>query len=141
MSWQDCLLLVSTVRLTGTASAVSEPTVTLQLPVCGHSKLDHSVCEIPVLITTDCGEKEVNELAFSVVSIFLLADPLCLILAFSVFGHAFFFFFNSCQTPQILLILQKKHNYRKNTELRLYPLKSEWSHGKSVGVTAYVCLL
>ena len=90
MSWQDCLLLVSTVRLTGTASAVSEPTVTLQLPVCGHSKLDHSVCEIPVLITTDCGEKEVNALAFSVVSIFLLADPLCLILAFSVFGHAFF---------------------------------------------------
>ena len=48
------------------------------------------MCEIPVLITTDCGEKEVNELAFSVVSIFLLADPLCLILAFSVFGHAFF---------------------------------------------------
>ena len=51
------------------------------------------MCEIPVLITTDCGEKEVNALAFSVVSIFLLADPLCLILAFSVFGHAFFFFF------------------------------------------------
>ena len=84
---------MSPVRLTGTASAVSEPTVTLQLPVCGHSKLDHSVCEIPVLIMTDCGEKEVNALAFSVVSNLLFPDPPCLILALSVFCTAFFFFF------------------------------------------------
>ncbi|CAO2636356.1 Olfactory receptor 2B11 [Lemmus lemmus] len=65
MSQRTCLLLVSTVWLTGIT----------------HSKLDHLLCEIPVLIKTACGEKETNELALSVVCIFFLAVPLCLILA------------------------------------------------------------
>ncbi|CAO2636357.1 Olfactory receptor 2B11 [Lemmus lemmus] len=81
MSQRTCLLLVSTVWLTGITYAVSEVTMTLQLSLCGHSKLDHLLCEIPVLIKTACGEKETNELALSVVCIFFLAVPLCLILA------------------------------------------------------------
>ncbi|XP_077658197.1 olfactory receptor 2B11-like [Urocitellus parryii] len=81
MNQHICILLVSIVWLGGITYAVSEATVTLQLPLCGVNKLDHLICEIPVLIKTACGEKEVNELTLSVVCIFLLAVPLCLILA------------------------------------------------------------
>ncbi|KAK7797694.1 hypothetical protein U0070_021260 [Myodes glareolus] len=41
MNQCTCLLLVSTVWLTGIIYAVSEVTMTLQLPLCGHNKLDH----------------------------------------------------------------------------------------------------
>ncbi|KAM4816453.1 olfactory receptor 2B11-like [Urocitellus parryii] len=89
MNQHICILLVSIVWLGGITYAVSEATVTLQLPLCGVNKLDHLVCEIPVLIKTACGEKEVNELTLSVVCIFLLAVPLCLILAsYASIGHA-----------------------------------------------------
>lgn len=44
-----CILLVA-VWLSGVTFAVSEATVTLQLPLCGHNTLDHLLCEIPVLI-------------------------------------------------------------------------------------------
>lgn len=81
------------VGLKGIPHAVSEPTVTLQLPTCGHNKRDHLMCEILVLIKTRCGEKEMNGFAFSLVSIFLLAVALCLILASSgsiLYKHAIF---------------------------------------------------
>ncbi|KAM5298391.1 uncharacterized protein ACOB6Z_016095 [Ctenodactylus gundi] len=81
MSQRVCISLVAIVWLGGITYAVSEATVTLQLPLCGINKLDHLLCEIPVLIKTACGEKEANELALSVVCIFIIAVPLCLILA------------------------------------------------------------
>ncbi|XP_005413999.1 PREDICTED: olfactory receptor 2B6-like [Chinchilla lanigera] len=88
MNQRLCLLLVSTVWLGGMAYAFSEATLTLQLPLCGINKLDHLLCEIPVLIKTACGEKEANELALSVVCIFMLALPLCLILSsYARIGH------------------------------------------------------
>jgi olfactory receptor len=44
---------------------------------------------MPVLIKTACGEKKANELALSVVCIFIIAVPLCLILAsYASIGHA-----------------------------------------------------
>ncbi|XP_047588418.1 olfactory receptor 2B11-like [Lutra lutra] len=91
MNPRVCTLLVSTVWLTGITYAVSEATATLQLPLCGLNKLDHLVCEIPVLIKAACGEKAANELMLSVVCIFMLAVPLCLILAsYACIGHAIF---------------------------------------------------
>uniref|UniRef100_A0A452UZA0 Olfactory receptor n=1 Tax=Ursus maritimus TaxID=29073 RepID=A0A452UZA0_URSMA len=91
MNPRICILLVSTVWLTGITYAVSEATATLQLPLCGLNKLDHLVCEIPVLIKAACGEKAANELTLSVVCIFILAVPLCLILAsYACIGHAVF---------------------------------------------------
>ncbi|MBZ3881175.1 Olfactory receptor 2B11 [Sciurus carolinensis] len=81
MNQPTCVLLVSTAWLGGITYAVSEVTITLQLPLCGINKLDHVLCEIPVLIKTACGAKEANELTLSVVCIFMLAVPLCLILA------------------------------------------------------------
>ncbi|XP_045399427.1 olfactory receptor 2B6-like [Lemur catta] len=89
MNQHICILLVSMVWLSGVTYAVSEATVTLQWPLCGQNKLDHLVCEIPVLIKTSCGERGSNELTLSVVCIFMLAVPLCLILAsYASIGHA-----------------------------------------------------
>nr|XP_002714229.1 olfactory receptor 2B11-like [Oryctolagus cuniculus] len=89
MNQRICTLLVSIVWLSGITYAVSEATVTLQLPLCGVNTLDHLLCEIPVLIKTACGEKLVNELTLSVVCIFILAVPLCLILAsYASIGNA-----------------------------------------------------
>ncbi|XP_006215447.1 olfactory receptor 2B11-like [Vicugna pacos] len=91
MNQHACILLASTVWLSGMTYAVSEATVTLQLPLCGHNTLDHLLCEIPVLIKAACGEKGANELALSVVCIFMLAVPLCLILAsYACIGYAVF---------------------------------------------------
>ncbi|KAM4816454.1 putative olfactory receptor 2B3 [Urocitellus parryii] len=84
-----CILLARVMWLTGVLFALLEATLTLQLPLCGVNKLDHLLCEIPVLIKTACGEKEANELALSVVCIFILVIPLCLILAsYASIGHA-----------------------------------------------------
>uniref|UniRef100_A0A8C9Q0N1 Olfactory receptor n=1 Tax=Spermophilus dauricus TaxID=99837 RepID=A0A8C9Q0N1_SPEDA len=81
MNQRVCILLVSIVWLTGMIYAISEASVTVKLPLCGINKLDHLLCEIPVLIKAACGEKEANELTLSVVCIFIVAVPLCLILA------------------------------------------------------------
>ncbi|XP_062043329.1 olfactory receptor 2B11-like [Lepus europaeus] len=89
MNQHICILLVSVVWLSGITYAVSEATITLQLPLCGVNTLDHLLCEIPVLIKTACGEKGDNELTLSVVCIFLLVIPLCLILAsYASIGNA-----------------------------------------------------
>ncbi|XP_062043331.1 olfactory receptor 2B11-like [Lepus europaeus] len=91
MNQHICILLASVVWLGGMAYAFSEATITLQLPLCGVNTLDHLLCEIPVLIKTACGEKGANELMLSVVCIFMLAVPLCLILAsYASIGHAVF---------------------------------------------------
>ncbi|KAM9739454.1 olfactory receptor 2B11-like [Dama dama] len=91
MNQRVCILLVATVWLSGMIYAVSEATITLQLTLCGHNTLDHLLCEIPVLIKTACGEKGANELTLSVVCIFFLAVPLCLILtSYACIGHAVF---------------------------------------------------
>ncbi|XP_010599808.2 olfactory receptor 2B11-like [Loxodonta africana] len=87
MNWRICVLLVSIVWLSGIISAVSDAAVTLQLPLCGLNKLDH-LCEISALIKIACGEKSTNELTLFVVCIFILAVPLCLILAsYACIGH------------------------------------------------------
>uniref|UniRef100_A0A8D2JI63 Olfactory receptor n=1 Tax=Sciurus vulgaris TaxID=55149 RepID=A0A8D2JI63_SCIVU len=91
MNQHICFLLVSIMWISGITYGVFEVTLTLQLPLCGVNKLDHFLCEIPVLIKTACGEKEANELTLSLVCIFLIAVPLCLILVSYVsIGHAIF---------------------------------------------------
>ncbi|XP_048203299.1 olfactory receptor 2B11-like [Perognathus longimembris pacificus] len=81
MNQRLCILLVFTVWLGGILITISQATLTLQLPLCGTNILDHLLCEISVLIKTACGEKRANELTLFLVCTFLLAVPLCLILA------------------------------------------------------------
>ncbi|XP_012380689.1 olfactory receptor 2B6-like [Dasypus novemcinctus] len=91
MNQHFCILLASIAWVGGLSYAIPEASTTLQLPLCGLNKLDHLVCEIPVLIKTACGEKSANELTLSVVCIFMLAVPLCLILtSYACIGHAVF---------------------------------------------------
>ena len=91
MNQRICILLVATVWMSGMTYAVSEATVTLQLPLCGHNTLDHLLCEIPVLIKNACGEKGVNEVTLSVVCTFMLVVPLCLIIvSYACIEHAVF---------------------------------------------------
>ncbi|XP_004453237.3 olfactory receptor 2B11-like [Dasypus novemcinctus] len=91
MNQRLCNLLASIVWLSGLTYAVSETSATLRLPLCGLNKLDHLLCEIPILIKNACGEKSANELTLSVVCIFMLAVPLCLILtSYACIGHAVF---------------------------------------------------
>ncbi|XP_020007086.2 olfactory receptor 2B11-like [Castor canadensis] len=86
-----CILLVSILWLAGVIFPFSEATLTIQLPMCGIKELDHLLCEIPVLIKTACGEKDANELALSVVCIFILAIPISIIVAsYASIGHAVF---------------------------------------------------
>ncbi|XP_012414126.1 olfactory receptor 2B11-like [Trichechus manatus latirostris] len=89
MNQRICVLLVSTVWLSGMICALSEVTVTLQLPLCGLNKLDHLLCDIAVLIKIACGKKNANELTLFVVCIFISAVPFCLIFAsYACIGHA-----------------------------------------------------
>ncbi|KAM9666443.1 olfactory receptor 2B11-like [Trichechus inunguis] len=89
MNQRICVLLVSIVWLSGMICALSEATVTSQLPLCGLNKLDHFLCEIAVLIKIACGKKNANELTLFVVCIFISAVPFCLILAsYACIGHA-----------------------------------------------------
>ncbi|XP_046304414.1 olfactory receptor 2B6-like [Marmota monax] len=91
MNQHICVLLLSILWLTGMIYAISEASVKLKLPMYGINKLDHLLCEIPVLINAACGEKEANELTLSVVCIFIVAVPLCLIFAsYASIGHAIF---------------------------------------------------
>ncbi|XP_040823605.1 olfactory receptor 2B11-like [Ochotona curzoniae] len=91
MNRHICILLASIVWLSGITYAVSEATVTLQLPLCGANTLDHLLCEIPVLIKIACGDKGTNELTLSIVCIFMVAVPFCLILAsYAHVAHAIF---------------------------------------------------
>ncbi|XP_001374583.2 olfactory receptor 2B11-like [Monodelphis domestica] len=81
MNQNICFLLVSIVWLSGLIYSLSEVTLTLQLPLCGHNELDHVVCEMPVLIKAACGDKSSNEFGLSLVCVFFLAIPLVLVIA------------------------------------------------------------
>ncbi|XP_044531183.1 olfactory receptor 2B11-like [Gracilinanus agilis] len=81
MNHHICTLLVSIVWLSGLTYAISEVTLTLQLPLCGHNELDHLICEMPVVIKAACGDKSSNEFGLSLVCVFFLAIPLALVIA------------------------------------------------------------
>ncbi|CAO2636368.1 Olfactory receptor 2J1 [Lemmus lemmus] len=77
-----CHLLAAASWVSGLTTSALHSSFTFWVPLCGHRKVDHFFCEVPALLRkTACGEKEANELALSVVCIFILAVPLCLILA------------------------------------------------------------
>ncbi|XP_027777599.1 olfactory receptor 2B6-like [Marmota flaviventris] len=124
------ILLVSIVWLTGMIYAISEASVTVKLPLCDINKLDHLLCEIPVLIKAACGEKEANELTLSVVCILIGAVPLCLILAsYASIGHAIFKIkssegrkkaFGTCSSHLIVVFLF----YGPGISMYLQPLSS-----------------
>uniref|UniRef100_A0A8C7AFE6 Olfactory receptor n=1 Tax=Neovison vison TaxID=452646 RepID=A0A8C7AFE6_NEOVI len=77
---QLCASLASVAWLSGLITSLIQCSLTVQLPLCGHHKLDHIFCEVPVLIKLACVDTTFNEIELFVASIIFLIVPVSLIL-------------------------------------------------------------
>lgn len=77
---QLCASLASIAWLSGLITSLIQCSLTVQLPLCGHHKLDHIVCEVPVLIKLACVDTTFNEVELFVASVVFLIVPMSLIL-------------------------------------------------------------
>nr|XP_008251765.3 olfactory receptor 2G6 isoform X1 [Oryctolagus cuniculus] len=75
-----CVALASTAWLSGLVTSLIQCSLTVQLPLCGHRKLDHIFCEVPVLIKLACVDTTFNEGELFVASVVFLIVPVSLIL-------------------------------------------------------------
>ncbi|XP_069323601.1 olfactory receptor 2G6-like [Eulemur rufifrons] len=75
-----CASLAGTAWLSGLVTSLIQCSLTVRLPLCGHRKLDHIFCEVPVLIKLACGDTTVNEAELFVASVVFLIVPVSLIL-------------------------------------------------------------
>ncbi|XP_069890143.1 olfactory receptor 2G2-like [Dipodomys merriami] len=77
---QLCMMLASMAWLSGVATTLVQSTLTMQLPFCGHRRVDHFFCEVPVLIKLACVDTTFNQAELFVASVLFLVLPLSLIL-------------------------------------------------------------
>ncbi|NP_001375791.1 olfactory receptor 2G6 [Canis lupus baileyi] len=77
---QLCASLAIIAWLSGLITSLIQCSLTVQLPLCGHRKLDHIVCEVPVLIKLACVDTTINEIELFVASVIFLIVPVSLIL-------------------------------------------------------------
>ncbi|XP_048187699.1 olfactory receptor 15 [Perognathus longimembris pacificus] len=75
-----CWLLAAFCWLGGLGNSVTQSTLTLQLPFCGHRKVDGFLCEVPAMIKLACGDTRLNEAVLNGVCTFFTAVPLSIIL-------------------------------------------------------------
>ncbi|XP_036624314.1 olfactory receptor 2G3-like [Trichosurus vulpecula] len=75
-----CQSLSGIAWLSGLGNTLIQGTITLQLPLCGHRRLYHFVCEVPAMIKLACVDTHANEIQLFVASLVLLLLPLGLIL-------------------------------------------------------------
>ncbi|XP_029805390.1 olfactory receptor 2C1 [Suricata suricatta] len=80
MSPRLCWLLAAVAWLGGLSNSVIQSTFTLQLPLCGHRRVDNFLCEVPAMIKLACGDTSLNEAVLNGVCTFFTAVPLSLIL-------------------------------------------------------------
>ncbi|XP_012870950.1 PREDICTED: olfactory receptor 2G2 [Dipodomys ordii] len=74
------MTLASMAWLSGVATTLVQSTLTMQLPFCGHRRVDHFICEVPVLIKLACVDTTFNQAELFVASVLFLVLPLSLIL-------------------------------------------------------------
>ncbi|XP_025866670.1 olfactory receptor 2G6-like [Vulpes vulpes] len=77
---QLCASLAIIAWLSGLITSLIQCSLTVQLPLCGHHKLDHIFCEVPVLIKLACVDTTINEIELFVASVIFLIVPVSLIL-------------------------------------------------------------
>ncbi|VFV18956.1 olfactory receptor 2g6-like [Lynx pardinus] len=77
---QLCASLASIAWLSGLITSLIQCSLTVQLPLCGHRKLDHIFCEVPVFIKLACVDTTFNEVELFVASVIFLVVPVSLIL-------------------------------------------------------------
>ncbi|XP_074052989.1 olfactory receptor 2C1-like isoform X1 [Macrotis lagotis] len=75
-----CWQLAAIAWLGGLGNSLIQSTFTLQLPLCGHQKVDNFFCEVPALIKIACGDTSLNEAVLNGVCAFFTAVPLSIIL-------------------------------------------------------------
>ncbi|XP_064446438.1 olfactory receptor 2C1 [Mirounga angustirostris] len=75
-----CWLLAAIAWLGGLSNSVIQSTFTLQLPLCGHQRVDNFLCEVPAMIKLACGDTSLNEAVLNSVCTFFTAVPLSIIL-------------------------------------------------------------
>uniref|UniRef100_A0A4X2LDN2 G-protein coupled receptors family 1 profile domain-containing protein n=1 Tax=Vombatus ursinus TaxID=29139 RepID=A0A4X2LDN2_VOMUR len=75
-----CQTLVEVAWLSGLGNTFIQSTITLNLPLCGHRKLYHFMCEVPAMINLACVNIHANEIELLMASLVLLLPPLELIL-------------------------------------------------------------
>ncbi|ELW66823.1 olfactory receptor 2G6 [Tupaia chinensis] len=75
-----CTSLASGAWLSGLLTSLVQCSLTVQLPLCGHRRLDHIFCEVPVLIKLACVDTTFNEAELFVASVVFLVIPVSLIL-------------------------------------------------------------
>ncbi|XP_001374762.4 olfactory receptor 2G3-like [Monodelphis domestica] len=75
-----CQTLAGVAWVSGLGNTLIQGTITLQLPLCGHRRLYHFICEVPAMIKLACVDIHANEIQLFVASLVLLLLPLGLIL-------------------------------------------------------------
>eukprot|EP00069_Balaena_mysticetus_P020163 bmy_02767T0 len=75
-----CWLLAAIAWLGGLGNSVVQSTFTLQLPLCGHQRVDSFLCEVPAMIKLACGDTSLSEAVLNGVCTFFTTVPLSIIL-------------------------------------------------------------
>ncbi|XP_044529514.1 olfactory receptor 2G3-like [Gracilinanus agilis] len=75
-----CQTLAGVAWVSGLGNTLIQGTITLQLPLCGHRRLYHFICEVPAMIKLACVDIHANEIQLFIASLVLLLLPLGLIL-------------------------------------------------------------
>ncbi|XP_036624281.1 olfactory receptor 2C3-like [Trichosurus vulpecula] len=78
-SWV-CWGLASTAWLGGLSTSLLGSTLTVQLPLCGHNRIDHFFCEMPLIMQLACVDTSLNEVEMYIASFIFVVLPLGLIL-------------------------------------------------------------
>ncbi|CAO2595417.1 Olfactory receptor 2B2 [Lemmus lemmus] len=74
-----CGQLAAACWISGFSNSVLQSTWTLQMPRCGHKKVDHFLCEIPALLKLSCVDTTTIEVELFLVSGIFLIIPVTLI--------------------------------------------------------------
>ncbi|XP_059570070.1 olfactory receptor 2G3 [Alligator mississippiensis] len=80
MSCSLCWLMAIASWLTGITASIVQMSLTVQLPLCGHNRINDFFCEVPALLSLACADTSTNEAGLLVGSVVILPVPLGLIL-------------------------------------------------------------
>nr|XP_014713745.2 olfactory receptor 2A1/2A42-like [Equus asinus] len=80
VSWRVCITLVVTSWTCGVLLALVHVSLILRLPFCGPHEINHFFCEILSVLKLACADTRLNKVVIFVASVFVLVEPLCLVL-------------------------------------------------------------
>ncbi|XP_030048382.1 olfactory receptor 2D3-like [Microcaecilia unicolor] len=80
MNKKGCFTMAGASWTGGFLMSLIDSVFTLRLPYCGPNKINHFLCEIPVLLRLACADTQITELVVFVVAVIILLIPFFLIL-------------------------------------------------------------